>query len=399
MDGWERTFHAYGAAADAGDVLDVIRRGDEDTWVTQHPGAVWWRLLPYSYFWSALRAEGRITPATVLALRYLVPAIRSDDFGGEDPTLRWAAAWWLRDVIRALTDADLDDARRMAVRRDDPDVREWLDEYLRADRSIYDWTDRDEPGRVLMAAAVVDGFDLLPSLFEPLSSLLTPHVPGKVRAASACAVAALVGHPGLGRHREWVAAYLAAEAGQESSDYREVLVLELGLLGGDTMPWLADPHVGVRVAAALAPGLAGDETATAVLRAASLDPVAAAIPFVCYSAQRMPSLLRAVAEALCDRADDFTPLLDSALAALGHEQRPEEKRVGDVPAEPYLGKAFPRGLPHDPTEAQRIFARAVADSEAPWAGDRRWAAVFARTGLPAGREAWREACLGSPSGA
>lgn len=390
MDSWERTFHAYGPAAEGAAVLDVIRRGDELTWVRHHPGAVWWRQQPYSYLWSALRGEGRITPATILALHYLAPAIRADDFGGEDPTLRWASAWWIRDVVRAVTEADLDGARRLATRRDDPDVRRWLDDYLLEERAIFDWTAHDEPGRVLVAAATVEGFDSLPSFFEPLSALLTPRSPERLRAAAACAVAALVDHPDLRHHREWIATYLAEQAARPSSDYRDVMVLELGLLGGDTTPWLTDPDLAVRVCAALAAAPAPTTKATEVLRAASLDPAASDGNFVYFSARRSPSLNLAVAEALCDRTDDFAALLDSATAALHHERKPD----AEVLAEPYLRKAFPHGLPSNATETQRTFGAAVADHEDPWAGHQKWADTLARTGLPADRAAWRKTAKG-----
>lgn len=41
-------------------------------------------------------------------------------------------------------------------------------------------------------------------------------------------------------------------------------VIAIGQLGGDTRPWLADPHAGVRACAALAPDLADDDAADQV---------------------------------------------------------------------------------------------------------------------------------------
>ncbi|GAA2543890.1 hypothetical protein GCM10010435_10330 [Winogradskya consettensis] len=52
------------------------------------------------------------------------------------------------------------------------------------------------------------------------------------------------------------------------------MVLGLGELGVAPAEWLTDADFGVRVCAALAPGLAGDETAAEVLRFALLDPAA-----------------------------------------------------------------------------------------------------------------------------
>ncbi|MEU2309394.1 hypothetical protein [Streptomyces misionensis] len=43
------------------------------------------------------------------------------------------------------------------------------------------------------------------------------------------------------------------------------MMIVTGHLGGDTRPWLTDPHAGVRACAALAPDLAGNDTAEHVL--------------------------------------------------------------------------------------------------------------------------------------
>ncbi|MCO8270538.1 hypothetical protein M1L60_08000 [Actinoplanes sp. TRM 88003] len=314
-DEWDRAFHAYGPARGGDVLLEVLRRGVEEAHIEEHPDAIWWQ-QPYVFLWSALYRGGRITPATVLGLRYLTEAVTADDFGGADQSLLPAVLSWLRDVSRAAlagpdpgdqpavsgaasAGADLNDARRVAARRDEPAVTAWLDEYLRTERSILEWTDSDEPGRILLAAARVDCVDFLPHCFEAVSVLLAPHHPDNVRAAAASAAASLVGHPELRRHRDEMIAYHAREARHGAPHHRASMVVGLGELGGVTRPWLDDPELGVRVCAALAPGLAGDPAAFEVLRDAALDLTRLDPPFAgsMYLHQR-PDLGRAVTEAL-----------------------------------------------------------------------------------------------------
>ncbi|MEU8820156.1 hypothetical protein [Actinoplanes sp. NPDC048796] len=274
MSTWDRAFHAYGPARDGGEMMEALRRGDES-----------WR--PYWFLWSALYCDGHLTPATALGLRYLAETVGTDDFGGPDPTLREAAVWWIRDVARAaLTGAE--------PRRDEPAVNAWLDEYLRHDRSIFDWDDRDAPGQAVLAAARADCRDLLPSCFAPLPALLTPQRPERLRAAAASAAAALVAHPGLRRHRAEIVTYHADEARHGSPLHRASMLLGLGELGGSTRKWLTDPELGVRVCAALAPGLAADEDATEVLRSAALDPAALDAAFGDMRLHQLPLPRRAV---------------------------------------------------------------------------------------------------------
>ena len=93
---WGRLFHAYGPAGDALLHLDALRRGHQA--VPSGTDHSW--LPPYSYLWSGLYCEGRLTPATAGALRYLTPAVREADFGGSNPTLREGVVWFFREMRR-----------------------------------------------------------------------------------------------------------------------------------------------------------------------------------------------------------------------------------------------------------------------------------------------------------
>ncbi|WP_430785427.1 hypothetical protein [Actinoplanes sp. G11-F43] len=286
----DRAFHAYGPADTGYDLLDRLRTGDAD--FVQDAG---W-LQPYTFLWSALYCGGRITPATYLGLRFLAPAVAADDFGGPDPSLRWAVLWWIRDVARAVL--DLGDDRSVAAHRDEPVVHAWLDEHLRQQRSIFDWDAGDEPGRVLLAAARVDCHDYLPATYRLVSPLLATDAPERLRSAAAGAAAALVSHPDLRGHRDQVIAFHRDEATAGTSVHRAGMLLDLGELGGSTRDWLTDPHLGVRVCAALSPGLATDPQATAVLRAA--DPDALDHAFGDMFLHQHARLSQVVAEALTD---------------------------------------------------------------------------------------------------
>lgn len=161
------------------------------------------------------------------------------------------------------------------------------------------------------------------------------------------------------------------------------MLLGLGELGAPTEKWLTAPELGIRVCAALVPGFSDDQTATELLRTASLDPAALDSAFDGIPLHQLSWLNHAVAEALCDRFAEFDPLLDSALAAVAYEAPAGH----GVLCEPYLRKAFPRGLPQNVTHTQWAFARVVANHDKPWQDD-RWAVTFARVKLPVERQAW-----------
>jgi hypothetical protein len=123
--------HAYGPSVDDNALLDALRQSDDRP---KRPDEPFWR-APCSFPWSALYCGGRLTPATVEGTRYLVRTIGEPGFGGDDPTLRHAAVWFLRDAACvALAGVD----RAVASRRDEPAVREWLAAYLREPRSALD---------------------------------------------------------------------------------------------------------------------------------------------------------------------------------------------------------------------------------------------------------------------
>ncbi|MCX4571861.1 hypothetical protein OHB41_01320 [Streptomyces sp. NBC_01571] len=86
------------------------------------------------------------------------------------------------------------------------------------------------------------------------------------RTCTAAAVGSLARHPAASAQRSELLEQLTSMARAADSSYDlATIVLAIGHLGGDTRPWLTDPHAGVRSCAALAPDLAGDDTAEHVL--------------------------------------------------------------------------------------------------------------------------------------
>ncbi|MDG6106805.1 hypothetical protein Daura_29580 [Dactylosporangium aurantiacum] len=393
------SFHAYGPAGEDLVLLDALRRGDDRP---QGPDEPFWR-APYSFLWSALYCGGNLTPATVEAVRYLVRTIPEPRFGGEDPTLRIAAIWFLREVAReALGGVD----RATASRRDEPDVREWLTGYLRERRFVLDWTDADAAGQVLLAAARVDCFDLLPEVYAAVEPLLTVREPA-LRGCASLTAATLSGHPDLVAHRPRLLAHLLAECAAADAHHRASMLLGAGELGGAPREWLRDPHPGVRVCAALAPALADDPAAnTVLLTEASKDPdVIGMRGFDGMGLPALPYPQTALAERLCATVRDVDRLLPAAVAAV--PSAPTYLNVGErrpargALAEPYLRVFFPTGLPSPAaaTPAQRRLAEMIARHASfrepgsraePSSGPPDpWNATFSRLGLPADRSSWQ----------
>jgi hypothetical protein len=398
-------FHAFGPSVDDMALLDALRQGDDRA---QDPGEPFWR-APYSFLWSALYCGGRLTPATVEGVRFLVRTIGEPGFGGDDLTLRHAALWFLRDVAGvALAGID----RAAASRRDEPDVRKWLAAYLREPRSVLDWTQADAPGEVLLAAARADCFDLLPEVFAAVEPLLAAPAPS-LRIPAASAAAMLSRHPDLVAHRPRLLAYHVAECVSDDPHHRASMLLGAGELDGTPREWLRDPHPGVRVCAALAAALADDPEATAVLLAeATRNP--AVIDMQAFEGMMaltvLPHAAAVLAERLCRGISDIDRLLPAAIAAVPygatHLADGEQRQVKAALCEPYLRAVFPDGLPSPSaaTPAQRQLAAAVARHDPVWKRDFRalpprdhylasrgtqaWDGTFSRLRLPHDRPSW-----------
>lgn len=390
---WDRLFHAYGPADDALLYLEALRRGDQEG----PPGVEPSWLSPYSYLWSGLFCGGQLTPAIVPALRYLASAVAEPDFGGQDPTLREGVVWFFREVARtAGGHPNIEAARLVAVERDAPAVMAWMDGYLLQRRSIMSWTPADDPGWVLLTAAQVDCYDLLPELFAAVEPSLAVRHPSRLRLVAAAAAAMLVRHPALThRHPDILAHHLSEVAGLAISPHElGSLLIGIGELGGEPRTFLDHPHGGVRICAALAPALSSEPSAIDVLVTAAHDPGAVSTTFGTRPVPQAIDMLPVLINALCERVRDFNRLLDAALALLsllaapGKLHRPDGANI----CRQYLQLAFPLGLPdgRHATSAQRAFAAALANLDEPWSHNTEWDTMLTHAGLPTDRQAWSD---------
>jgi hypothetical protein len=191
------------------------------------------------------------------------------------------------------------------------------------------------------------------------------------------------------------------------------MLLGVGELDGAPREWLRDPHPGVRVCAALAPALADDPEATAVLLVeAARNP--AVIDMQGFDGMMaltaLPYAAAVLAERLCRSVTDVDRLLPAAIASAPdgatYLEVGEDQRAEGALCEPYLRVIFPDGLPPPPlaTPAQRRLAAAVARHDpvwerdfqalppqtrySAWRGARGWDGTFSRLRLPNDQSSW-----------
>jgi hypothetical protein len=397
MSAWARVFHWYGRATDAEAHLEALWQDtlgplDQDT-----SDGFYAKGVPYTYISWALIGE-RPTPATVLTLRWFAAHSFQPD---EDEFAVGTALLMYQKVAEDVLGGEIDAWRALAATRDTPAVANWLAAYLAEPepRRVAEWTDADQPGQVLLAAAAVDCYDLIPTLYEAVAPLMNDPWQSPNRDIAAIAARALVRHPDLAEQRPSLLAAHQRAAADAEPGRRGALVLGIAKLGGDVQEWLSDPYLGVRVCAALrTPGTVADE----LLLAVSRSPGAFAI----VTMQILGDQTQALIEAACVRVPDFDRLWPGAVAALslklawvGGQER--------AACAPYLPVGFPHGLPApaDATPAQRAFAKAAIERielwapawppEEPWEPVRRkdehgpWVVALAAAGLPIDRLAWQ----------
>jgi hypothetical protein len=271
----------------------------------------------------------------------------------------------------------------------------------------------DAPGEVLLAAARADCFDLLPEVFAAVEPLLADPAPS-LRLYAASAAAMLSRHPDLVAHRPRLLAYHLAECVAGVAHHRASMLLGVGELDGAPRQWLRDPHPGVRVCAALAPALADDPEAIAVLLAeATRKP--AAIDMRAFDGMMaltaLPNAAAVLAERLCRGISDVDRLLPAAIASVPYGATyldvGEEHRKEAALCEPYLRAVFPDGLPspsaatlaqcrlaaaiarHDPAWERDFAALAPRDRYLASRGARAWDETFSRLRLSNDRPTWR----------
>ncbi|MFE2531020.1 hypothetical protein [Streptomyces sp. NPDC059371] len=250
---WSGLFHAEGRASDTPRRLAALLGDDADAFVDG-----------YTHLWSTtLRREGKAWPATAPTALLVAELLDNPLLGPDDPSMQDAMLAYLYAVGVA---ADLGERAPEVRARGEgraAELRAWTDAYLAADADARArmWRDGTGRGELVLDRAALACFDLVPTLLRPT----LPHLASERlqrRTCAAVAVGSLAGHPSASAQRPALLDRLTSMARAAESAYEvATLLIAIGRLGGDTRPWLTDPHTGVRVCAALAPGLTGDDTA------------------------------------------------------------------------------------------------------------------------------------------
>ncbi len=264
---WDRTFHAYGCAADLPGPLAAVLSGDAGTF----DEAV-------DRLYGAVLHQGTVYPATAPAVLFLAgelgrPALdtvveerASGPIAGRVVLLEFLAEAALSSLV--------DHGAGTPVPAPVPETER--------DRVIAMMRSEDEEGAIavweepvverLMLAGLADMRAAAPTLAEAVRPFLThPDRSTRIRAVEAAAALHRLGAeaPDLSG-----AADLA-----ECRDEGAAIVLALGDIGEDTTEFLAHADPVIRVCAALAPALRNDPVAVAELRSALTDPDAVAAWF------------------------------------------------------------------------------------------------------------------------
>ncbi|WP_126641048.1 hypothetical protein [Embleya hyalina] len=268
---WSGLFHASGTAGDTPRRLAALLGDDA------------WALVDgYSHLWSqTLRREGGAWPATAPTARLVTELLDNPLLGRDDPTLPDAMLAYLYEVGVAADLGDRAAEIRTRVRDHAPKLRAWTAEYVSADADgrTRMWRDGTGLGELVLDRATLACFDAVPELLRRTLPHLASQRPRR-RACAAAAVGSLARHPAAHAQRPRLRERLTSMAGAADSPYDlATIVIAVGHLGGDTRPWLTDAHAGVRACAALAPDLAGDDTAEQVLMEPHCSPRAFAGAF------------------------------------------------------------------------------------------------------------------------
>ncbi|WP_418958727.1 HEAT repeat domain-containing protein [Streptomyces tritici] len=353
---WSRVFHAYGPATDTGELLRGPLADARD------------------HLWSDVLHHGRIWPATPQALRVVA---------GRLPEAPLFGLEFVRAVASAAnfgTEAEKWRARVAAA-----PTREWTEEYLARDEDGRVGLWDDPTGNLVLVGAALECWDGLPELLEPVAEYLDDP-DGRVRVQAWATLTRLVNHPeAAARTRDLLPRLTRLAAAAESVRERASLVMDLGQLGGDLAPFLADPSPLVRCAAAMSPPLAEDPAAhEELLRTAAAPTEFDALEGLPRFEGEPPRwTLIAV---LSRRPVDPSRLYEPALASLPHAFR-----TAPCPdLGPYLEVLFGDGWPQEPVPEQRGLARALASRDELWAptnGNRK--ITLRGLNLPDDREAWR----------
>jgi hypothetical protein len=310
--------------------------------------------------------------------------------GPDDSSLRDAMLGYLQTigVVGDLGDRAAGVRARVEARKGD--LRRWTADYLAsdADGRARMWDDGTGLGELVLDQATLSCFDLVPEILGRVHPHLTSGS-ARHRAHAAAALGALARHPSVSEQRPALVEQLVSMAGViETAHDLATIVIAIGQLGGDTRPWLADAHPGVRGCAALAPALADDERATGVLLGLAQSPRAFAASFDDMAVPmhfQIPPHPPLIMQALLERVGDVTALAPALIAALPLGPKTALRTRGHL-----LRALFAGWHPNAKlSPLQRRLAKSVADCDRLWAlDDKARAEVLQWAELPQDRQGW-----------
>jgi hypothetical protein len=363
---WARLHHAYGRATETPDHLHALLEGNRRA-----------RQEAMSHLWSAIIHQG--TPWTATGpVALVVAGLLSDERIDRGEPIRANLLSFLVSVAEAPDHARLsiEDLERMAAF----DVEPFLDS--EDDDAIYD---NEAALESFYARSILGCIRVIPALMRAMLEGLS-HGSPRVRACAAMGVVTLARTESLRDYsKDLESRLLALAQAAEDTDERSAHVLALGDLGCSPVEFLEDPSPAVRMCAALAPGLAADPTAIAVLldslegHAGEIDSWFVEKPPQFPTRPRFPVVARVI-----QQVKDFDRLVNAAIAVVGVTH----KYCVDSDWGPLLAAAFSDGSGTIKTTAQHRFLGALVKQRKLWdrtlGNARQW---FKQAGLPYDREA------------
>ena len=294
---WDRLLHAYGLATDTPQQLAAITGDDDDA-----------ADRAFEHLWNAVLHQGSIYTATGPVVTWLSEAVADalipDRIHLERTTREGEAIAFLAEAYRSAASV----TRPVAI---SPERLAQLDRAIAGFDPQTFYRD-DELVGDLMAHAITDLLARAPAAAEAALSVLERGDP----ALTVGAIDLLAQAARAGTHLTEAASVLRARATTPDDLTRLTAVIALGELGLDTSAFFEDAALGVRVAAALAPGAATDPRAFDLLAEAALEPAAVDAAFDPRPPQLDEFGRFLVIAALCDRTTSFEDVLPAALACV-----------------------------------------------------------------------------------
>jgi hypothetical protein len=363
---WSGLQHAYGRATDTPDHLRAFVTGNTES-----------REKAMDHLWSAIIHQG--TPYTTTGPAALVIAglLFNERLDSPDESIRADLLSFLVSVARvALATYDsIEELERFASY----DIEEYIDSG--DNEKLYEDEDAE---KAFYARAILGCIKVTPALMKVMLEGMA-NMDLCVRTHASMGVAILVQIESL-RHRtaEIESRLLALAHSAENTDERSAHVLALGDIGFAPVAFLEDLSPAVQMCAALAPSLAEDPAAIAILLNAlehhvnDIDNWFTETPPQFSMGPRFNVVAR-----LVEKITEFERLVDAAVAVAGVAS----KYSGEYDWGLLLARAFPDGTGIVKTDAQRRFLAALVVNEELWDpicnNARR---EFKKNGLPHDRE-------------